>query len=204
MKDYADLVHLIAPEVPGCPDVLIEKTLLDVVRTFCLKTQCFKRVLANVVPIDGTAEYTLVPTEGFEVTSLARVWVNGKRLFPLVRKPAKPTSGHNPSHYYEPYPGQLGLHPTPNALSTLEVEVEAFLRPTLASTGTDELIVERYEDDIVHGVLGKLMSMSKKPWTDLPMSDFHMRSFRRGSSVALLESVRGGTNATYTAYPEIV
>jgi len=201
------MTKLIAPEVPGCPDPIIEKAVLDNTRIFCFKSQLLRLEIEPIALINGQAEYSIVPPDGYETTGIARAWVNGRELGPMVRRPVKKPSGNSPTHWLYPSTNKISVHPIPNAkteASSAEIEAEVFLRPTLTATGCEDEILDLYEPVIVSGAMGKLFSMSKKSWTDLQLSDFHMREFRRGLSEALVESLRGKTSYRHSAFPEIV
>jgi hypothetical protein len=202
---FASMIPLISPEVPSCPDPMIEKALLDITRTFCQKAQAHIEELEAVIMVDGQAEYPMVSPAGYEVFAVNRAWINSTPLAPMVRRPVNAASGNQPRYFLHPTPQRIGLYPVPNvAAAGGELQIEAVLCPTLLSPWGDSRVLNDYEGVIVSGVLGKLFSMSKKAWTDLPLSDFHMRRFRTGTSEALINALRGNTSYRHRVYPEII
>jgi len=204
MPEFADMINLVAPELPGCPDPLIEKAFLDISRIFCRDSTVYRKELTPVTLVSGQGDYVLVAPDNYEVISISQAWYNGIALLPLTRRPVRKPTGNAPSYYLSSGTNAIGVHPIPNDIAAGgEVEVEGILRPTLDATGAAEEILERWEDEIVAGVLSRLMSNTNKAWSNPDGSMRHAISFRRGVSKALLQSHRGNTPFAARVYPEV-
>lgn len=57
-------------------------------------------------------------------------------------------------------------------------------------------IVERYLEELEHGLLARMMAQPKKPYTDTAMARFYMQRFRSGASRAYNEMKAGHTEGS--------
>lgn len=98
-----------------------------------------------------------------------------------------------PSRWYMPDDTTVGLLLAPNAGGNLRLNVA--LKPTHASTTFPSWLYERYLETIAHGAKAKLMSIPKKPYSDLAMAAIHAQSFNDGIAIAKVRMARGNTRA---------
>ena len=205
MKLFADLVYLIAPDVPGCPDPVIEQALLNAARTFCHKsTWLWLHDIGPIAPVADTAEYdisSLLP-EGYEVVSVLQAYQGKRGLLPMPRRPISKSTARTATHFLSPSPAILGLHPIPLTAGE-DVYLVVAAKPSISAAGADDTLLDEFQQEIIHGAKAELKLMPK-PWRDVALADFHMREFRRGWAMALMRALRGNTGYVHTFMPEVV
>lgn len=133
----------------------------------------------NDNPIDPISQDDL--DNEFNNTSFGWVGVNWR------------TDVNLPSRWYMPDDTTIGLLLAPAAGGNLRVNVA--LKPTRASTTFPNWIFERYLETIAHGAKAKLLSIQKKPYTDLTLAAMHAQAFLNGISEAKVRMARGNTRA---------
>lgn len=72
-----------------------------------------------------------------------------------------------PKYYTQVNSHELILAPVPSTRVQLGLNVVATMQPARSATTIPAWLYDRYEADIQHGVLSKLMLMPDKAWTDL-------------------------------------
>jgi hypothetical protein len=64
-------------------------------------------------------------------------------------------------------------------------------------------IVQRYNEEMMHGILARMMAQPSKPYTNLQMASFYMRKFKGGASRAKNAANTGNTkNSQAWSYPQ--
>ena len=95
-------------------------------------------------------------------------YVNGK--YPLYPDPNDPRI---PEGIYRDDAATLNIVPLPDSSWAYTVNVFAAIRPTDAATGWEGTLQTEYRRALFHGVLHECMMMSKRPWSDLKLAEFH-------------------------------
>lgn len=54
-------------------------------------------------------------------------------------------------------------------------------------------VIEQYMDDLIHGILARMMSQQSKPYTNLTLAQYHQIKFRSGISRAKVSKETGDT-----------
>lgn len=63
-------------------------------------------------------------------------------------------------------------------------------------------IVERYTEELMHGILARMLSQQSKPYTNLSLAQFHLQQFRGGISRARMGRDTGDTmNSSNWVFP---
>lgn len=151
MAALSSFLPLIAPFVPGAPDVAMENAALQGAIEFCERTLTLQRKLAAVDTVIDQANYTLVQS-GEVVHKLLAVKLNGKPL----RLPTQTTlDGEDdatmsviaPTDALLVAPMTLQLDPPPS-VADLEIVVRAAMRPSQTATAVDDGLFERHARSI--------------------------------------------------------
>jgi hypothetical protein len=106
-----------------------------------------------------------------------------------------------PTRWYMPDDNTVGLLLAPSAGGSLRIN--AALKPTRTSTTFPSWIYEKYLEVIASGAKARLMSIPKKPYTDLDLARYHRRIFDDGIANAKSTVATGNTRAplrTHTCF----
>jgi hypothetical protein len=106
-----------------------------------------------------------------------------------------------PTRFYFPDDTTVGLLMPPDAGGNLRIN--AALKPTRASTSFPTWIYERYVEAIAHGAKSKVMSIPKKPYSNLDMAVHHGEMFNGMVGEARIRAARGtsrGPLRTHTVF----
>ena len=147
MAALSSFLPLIAPFVPGAPDVAMENAALQGAIEFCERTLTLQRKLASVATVIDQANYTLVQA-GEVVHKLLGVKLGGKplRLPTQTALDAEDTPTMSviaPTDALLVAPMTLQLYPPPSAAS-LSIIVRAAMRPSQTATTVDDGLFERH------------------------------------------------------------
>lgn len=133
----------------------------------------------NDNPIDPISQDDL--DNEFNNTSFGWVGVNWR------------TDVNLPSRWYMPDDNTVGLALAPAAGGNLRIQ--AALKPSRASTVFPNWIFERYIETIAHGAKWKIMTIPKKPYTDLVTGAWHGEMFNSLIGEARVRTARSNTRA---------
>ena len=178
MKAINTLNELVRAEIDSCPDFVIERAALRVVREFCSKTHIW-RVTLEIEIEDEQAE--LSPVNG-EVVAILSV------------------DNENESEIddYEFYPpSTLEIE----AEDGDEYKVLVALTPKLTETTVPKWILERYETIILNGVLGRLFMQSNQEWSNPNISFVYKQMFQKGMAGASIDIVKKFSNKSLRVKP---
>ena len=183
---FSDLVNRIAPSVPGCPQPVIETFIRSAAIDVCERTGAWRYEHATVTMTAGTYEYAFVPESGAEVYTILTANLNGNDMIPMTLEalhqmyPKWPSSVSTeratPQYIVQisPITFHVALVPI-NSTDTMEMFVSQ--RPTRASTGMNEAVMDDVEDAIVHGALQHLLTLPERTWSDTELAAYHAKQF---------------------------
>lgn len=210
MTPYSALIPLVALELPGAPDPLIEDAIRRTVIMFCEQSRALTRFVdASVTANDGRV--VLAPpaeTVVFEATRPAiwlptgrRVFARSKQQLDAARPEWEAEKGQAPIFYFLAGMDVARIVPMievdePNAL-----RLELVLRPTRASASFDDELNEGYQDALVAGAKSILQAIPGKDWTNIAASAYNANVFADGVSTARTRRFRSGTDAPLHAQP---
>lgn len=183
----AELNNRLMPDLPGCPSALITQTTLDVMRDFCIQTECWQEVITQTLTA-STVAYTL--TSANTDADIRRiVWLKRRNTAIDVLDEISET---DPALYE--FNGITGLtlnntiKPTATVATGLVTKVVDV--PKINATAWDSGLMNRYADAIVAGVKASLMDNEKEGWGNpRRAADFTMK-YRNAVSLAKGEYYR--------------
>ena len=194
----ADLLDGLRVQLPGADDPLILYTLRDRVRELCR----LGRVWMVERETPATANLGVLRTStmtGFgELAWLEAVTFNGQPLhyrdLGYVRD--KPIAG-KPAWYAFELPDRIYLNPIITQPARGDFfSIHAALQPRLGEDPLRALqnvpvhIFTRFTQALHEGVLGRLLAMPGKPWSNSALAGVYLRSFQGSARMARVESSR--------------
>lgn len=208
MKTWSKFYDFIMPDLPGMPPSnLVDQKLRDAAIQLCSEGRVHRNDLDLMDVVAGQADYDLDTDDpnNVEVFELREVWLDGRHLTPktpgqlhyLYGQSWHTLSG-NPSYYLcrEPKVVTLVRIPDTNVAGGLRVEV--VFAPTLEAKGVVDWVYDQYATAIVCGAKSMLMSMTRKPWTDLQMASVYESKFKETIDAESFRAQRGFGRAIRT------
>lgn len=92
-----------------------------------------------------------------------------------------------------PVLGEIVLARAPSSAATYKARVALTVTDPVTNDGYPvfpDWVLNKYGNEILDGVLGRMMSQIAKPYTSQNGAVFHLRSFRQGVSQAKIEATR--------------
>jgi hypothetical protein len=214
-KKLETLVPKVRREVPNCPKFIVLDELRNTLIDFCINTDIYIQDLTPFVVVANVNEYDAsdldIPAgtelnhiiDVFRTTSPATTPLSQKQFTTLEAK--SQIGGVSIFHYYgkgkpKYYTQQdqetIMVAPTPEETETLYVLYS--LKPTQASTTIPNIIVNEYQETIIHGALYRLQMMKDSPWTDVQAADLNKRMYDKGEAIAVRKNKYGNVGASLT------
>ncbi len=173
----------------GATDDVLQRELFMVMDEFFKSTNCWTEDIPITIPgMDpaGTV-YILAPQEPANITQLMWVFTQPAEQNTL-RGAAFPAAMS--------VIGEMTLGYQPSSDQPLVATVALTVQDPVNRDGYvvfPTWIAQRYGDAILDGLLGRMMTMPSKPWTNNQMSVYHLRSFNAKKAQTRVEIQRNNT-----------
>lgn len=193
LADYTVWTKELTTRLPGASTDQIDLELKATLREFFTKSGFWVEELA---PIDIEADkdtYLLTYTghlfdfDGFaehainqgEIMGIEGVWIDNIPYPLLVMEPkSDPTSSTR--GVFPITPNRIKVFPTPSVDISGGMKVRVRLNPSRDFYDLPPETSSHFFDEIMDGVLGRLYSQPGKPYTNIVVSQYHLRRFRDG------------------------
>jgi hypothetical protein len=170
--------------LPGAVDAAILLELFSVLKEFFITSNAWQeKIEFSVTPTDldyyidpDAYTYDVVPTQG-TITRLLVVQ-NGQGT---------------PVHATMQSPGSIVLHSSPSAPATYTATVALTVSDPVTRDGYPqfpEWVLHKYFNEMLDGLLGRMMSQIAKPYSNTTLAVVHLRKFKQGISIAKVEASR--------------
>lgn len=192
------LVPDVRVEIPEIPSFVAERQLLRALRMFCEETRCWRvdisvSVVANTPKVlltsllpSGTELVDIIAVKntdgGVPVEPRTYMWLNQNTT------DWRSETNTAASWYVLDGNNTIRFVPTPSATVTGRYYVRVAVKPLLTATVINDVVINKYDELIVHGALGRLYLIPRKPWTDANLAQYHEALFRNGWASARAEA----------------
>jgi hypothetical protein len=189
---YSDITSETLPEVPGCPDITIERAIRDAVIEFCDSTLCYTVDQDPVSVYAGLSEVDLELPSGTRLVQFIRAQIGRDRLARKSRDDlfatgaAWQTMTGRPSAVTYASETSIRLVPIADTALTEQLYIRFAVAPTRSSTAVVDAIGERYFKEFTHGAKAMLLQMPGQPWSNPQLSVMYRMQFERGIREAKL------------------
>jgi hypothetical protein len=78
--------------------------------------------------------------------------------------------------------------PVPAETTASLYNIRVAVKPKLTATAVDDVVLNKYDETLVNGALGRLYLIPRKPWTDANLAQFHEGLFRAAIPAARSEA----------------
>lgn len=221
-KKIESLVPKVKREAPSLPSFIAIEELRNTIIDFCINTDIYLADLTLLQTVTGINEYEAsdldIPS-GTELNHLIDIFCeNGEsanqisekslsRIEPksLIGKPSLFDSygKGKPKFYSQKDQETILFAPTPDKNYSFYALYS--LKPTATATTIPNIIVNEYQETIIHGALYRLQMMKDSPWSDVQAADLNKRMYDKGEAQAVRKSKYGLVGAPLTVkYQEFV
>ena len=174
MKTWSTWFPDLLPQLPGCPDPLIEHELLRACQTFFTRTRAWQVVQPLVAITANQTTLDIVPSDSTQdPVRIEAAWLDGQRL-------AVMTAGDMDKAFTDDWqlhtgststivqitPNTLMLYPIPVAASSTGLKLRLSVKPGDTATGIPDDMYSKYKDALTDGALSRLMLQADKKWTN--------------------------------------
>lgn len=167
MKAWSQFFPDVLPEVPGCPDPMLERALLRSAQDFCAGAHVWRVWLDTITTIASVTEYDIELAAHSELVKLERAAMDGRPL-PVITPEMLPDDWHTSASARNGVftHDRKTLTLTTSPAAGLALRVEATLKPSNNATGVEDFLFDQYVDQIAMGALARLMQKSAMPWSN--------------------------------------
>jgi hypothetical protein len=214
-KKIESLVPKVKREAPSCPSFIAIEELRNTIIDFCINTDIYLADLSLFQTVTGINEYESADLDipvGSELNHILDFFCevgestaqlsekNLTRLEPksLIGKPSlfDLYGSGKPKYYSQKDQETILIAPTPNQNYSLYALYS--LKPTATATTIPNIIVNEYQETIVHGALYRLQMMKDSPWSDVQAADLNKRMYDKGEAQAVRKTKYGLVGAPLT------
>ena len=187
---YWETFHpLITPDVPGCPLEIVNRELGIVASDFFARTYLWREGETQQNTVIGTAFYDI--TDCAIIESVEWVKVEGLELVHTSDRLVDPellTRTGKPTHFWIEKETQIRLHPIPDAVFTLDVQV--FLKPSRTARGIPDFVYQRWADAFVSGAIYRIARIPGKEWSNPELAAVHKSFYEQAVTDARIRDFR--------------
>lgn len=187
---WSQMLYLVAPHLPGCPEPSMETALAESAAEFCARTALWREELDAELTTAEEHTYEITPS-GAVFEGLPRLRLDGVEIA-HVHRDAVPLDLRyqtgKPTCFAVVSETSIRFYPTPDAAYTYTGE--AVLKPGRAATGLEQFLYEAHAGAIASGAISRLMLVPQKEWTNPAAAAVHDRLFERGVDRARIRESR--------------
>lgn len=169
MKPVSSFFPSLLPYVPGCPDPLAARAVVDSAISFCEDSLVISETLDSFFTEVGVSAYELSAPSDQQVCSVRNVTVGGNELTATVDGNelfATSATGTPHRFFTSRTSGELMLHVWPVPDVVAEVKVFAALRPVKDATQLDDDLYALWMAPVLAGAIAKIRAVPNQPFSD--------------------------------------
>lgn len=181
MTKYEDMLDDVIPEVPGCSVDVAINALRNACMELFQKSWIYTQNQDPITTEVGTAEYDMDSFTNQRIVGVVSAYLGDTPLIPLAEEMLNATNRHwaTETGFVEGYmmtdSNLVRLYRIPEVTGTLNMKVA--LAPNKKSTGIETFVYDLYSEGIAAGAKARLMTIPKKPFTDLNTSLMYRAQF---------------------------
>lgn len=196
----------ITPEVLGCPEPLVSRTLLLTASDFCRRTLSWTELQAAIPLVGDQRDYTVTYPADSYLVAVKEVWLGARQLVP---KRLTDVGGWNTGQTGDPLyfnmaadRASVSVFPTPSMVTAASLlYVRAAYAPTPIATTLPDFLWTDHLEVIASGVKAKLMAMPGTAWSNLALGAYHQGLFDAGALDARIDELHDRVPTSITVTP---
>lgn len=197
---YEVFLPHVLPYVPNCFEEQARIAIRNACIDFCRDSLVLQEDLDPIGSIKGTNTYDVDVPTGYVLTQILSLYYVGRRLErksqleleKLYTRDWQTLVG-TPRAFTQFTPDTFSVAMNPDETVRNAFTGRIAYTPSRASTTVEDVVFERYVDDIVAGALARLMVTPDQPYSDLKMAAVNAAKFKAGAAAAR-SFVNGGMN----------
>ncbi len=208
--NYVDLAPIVGIDVMGAPQPLIIRKIAEAANDFYRRTRAYAVDSTPATVAANTLTVNLALPADTTLCEVDAVRLGGQKLWPrrdgdLVDEFGVWESATGRPKYYRAGANQIRLVPYPVATDPDQLRIRFTVAPTLTAEQIADEPGLRYQDALINGAKALLLSMPKKPWTDMEMAGvFQMQYQNRLNEVRILVRNEGSSRLQTRVTPRFV
>lgn len=207
----------IAPYVQKCPDILIDKAVLDSYVEFARKSKRIELDMTAITVVANDADYTITNPTGYQVLTIRTLLYAGTKRLQAISEDQldlnwndlrcsccvsnaeaednwRVSTAEQPTLFYQPTPNTLRLVAIPTVGLTDGLTGKLVVYPAQTATEIDDAIYNEFYEAIAAGAKHRLMMIPRQAWTDMKAAGFHRAEFEMGVGDAKTNVRKGHAN----------
>ncbi len=204
MGNIADIVPLVRPFVPQCPDPTIIDAVNRTARIFCNNTWYVRRNV-EFDTVANVSEYNITNADDLELIAIKAAQITGDSasvapLTPVPLGSVYPAFAPATPLWYQfvPY-NTLVLYPTPD--TAYSVKLTLIVQPTTSTESLPDELINKWRDGIAAGARAWLSQLPGQSWTDFNVAQMQDNIFKAAISNAKAEVQRSYLPGAMRARP---
>jgi hypothetical protein len=182
--EFADLVPDMSAFLPGCPSLVIERTIRKMATDLCQRAKPWALDLVPITLAPAQFEYDLTSPNAYsEPTDIIDAFIiksDGTKVtlrwvpYATVRRnyPDWPdNAAGQPQYITATEVGKILLAPVPD--TPADLYIRAYMRPTADALVWEQWLYDEFKRAVFHGVLHELMLMPERSWFNEKMGMYH-------------------------------
>jgi hypothetical protein len=199
---FADMVPDLSAFLPGCPSLVIERTIRKIATDLCQRAKPWTLDMVPITLVPAQTEYDLTsPASYAEPTDVVEAFIlfpDGTKVdlewlsYAAVRRayPSWPQDSEGqPKYLTSSEVGKVLLAPVPEA--TGDLYIRAVVRPTATATVWEQWLYDEFKRAVFHGTLHELMLMPERSWFNEKTGMYHGKQWTFLLSAARDRAQRG-------------
>lgn len=183
--NVSDLVPFVAPEVPGCPEVLIKQTLVQATIEMCEEALVWQEIQDPVIVIDKVNEFDIEVPRDSRIVTVKDVWASNRKLRPVTmdqlfeRIPNwQDARGSEPVYYNASHDWRtIKVFPIPLESNRAKLTMRVAYAPTISATTLPDELATKYLDGLTGGAKARLMAMPGRSWSNAQFAGIYRQQF---------------------------
>ncbi len=191
------VAQMVAQQVAGCPDTLIQSHLTRVLNDFYTRSTAWRDTVGPYTVNQGASLLELNPVgqdRRLQFVLAAYLLPNNVQCPQYLPPSTRMFVGGSPGppcRYYMRRYDQLLLYPVPDQNYGNTLFVYASLVPTTLSAKLPDMSYTHHVDGLIAGVLARLYKIPKRPWSDKELAADNEKIFRREIALYRDQANRG-------------
>lgn len=210
MKAWSNWFTDLLPQLPGCPDPLIEHELRRACQEFFEGSRAWQVIQAPVAIAANQATLDMAPSDtAQELVRVEGAWLDGKRLnvcgvgdMDAAFSDDWQTHTGTTSTLVQITPGTVLLYPIPVAASVTGLKLRQSVRPSETATGIPDDLYVKYREALATGAKARLMMQADKKWSRPDLGSVNATAFDAAINTAAIAAARSFSTGRIASRPK--
>lgn len=206
--DYEAFLQEVLPYVHDCPEHVAVAAVRNACIEFCDRSHYVLYETPSIDALAGVASYELTLPDGMTIARIVDGWCFGLPLRPKSEDDVRaifPLDWRNmvgrPQYVTHITASTVVVVPRPQEGAVEAMTFIVALRPTRASTVVEDVLYERFAEQIGWGARARLYATPNQPYSDPTQGLYYLARFRTAIAEATIERNRGLTRSPQFVRP---